>query len=170
MDLKKYIADIPDFPKPGIIFKDISPLLGSPEAFRSAIQSLCEPLRWKVEVIVGLDARWFIFGSAVAYELWLPFVMIRKPGKLPWETISYEYDLEYGSNRLSIQKNVIGVWKKVWIVDDVLATGGTILAAIKLIEEIGGKVEQICFLISLSFLPGEKLLHWYSVNSLVKYT
>lgn len=169
MELKNYIHDIPDFPKPWIIFKDISPLLWDAYAFKYCIDELAKPLRGNVEVIVWLDARGFIFWSAVAYSLGLPFVMIRKPGKLPGATIDFEYDLEYGSNTLALQTNTIKKDQKVAIVDDVLATWWTTKAAIYLIEQLWGKVEQVRFLMSLSFLPWEQVLSGYNISSLIKY-
>lgn len=169
MELRDFIKDVPWFPKPEVTFKDIWPLLWNREAFKYTIDALAKSVEWKADVIVGLDARGFIFGAAVAYALGLPFVMIRKKGKLPGETIDFEYTLEYGSNTLSIQRNTIQTGERVAIVDDVLATGGTMQAATQLIEWVWAEVTQISFLMSLTFLPWEDLLKKYSVTSLIRY-
>ena len=150
MDFKKYIASIPDFPQPGVLFRDITPLMSDGEAFHAAtseIQKFAEQVG--AEVIAGPESRGFIFGCPVAANLHIGFVPVRKPGKLPRETISYRYDLEYGSNELHMHKDAITPGQKVLIVDDLLATGGTVQATIKMIEELGGVVVGCAFLIEL---------------------
>lgn len=169
MDLKNFITDVPGFPTPEVVFKDISPLLADPQAFMFCINQLAQTIEWKAEVIVWLDARGFIFWATVAYRLSLPFVMIRKPGKLPGDVETLDYQLEYGKNSLSIQKNSMSDGKKVAIVDDVLATWGTTLAAIKLIEKLWGNVTQISYLMELSFLWAKQKLEQYEVDSLIVY-
>lgn len=170
MDLKKYVKEIPDFPSEGIIFRDVTPLLKDGEAYRYTIDSLCDFAR-KVgaEVIVGPEARGFIFGCPMAYALDIGFVPIRKPGKLPRETVSVSYDLEYGSNVLHMHKDSIEKGQRVLLVDDLLATGGTIQAAAKLVESLGGIVAGIAFVVELDDLDGRKLLENYEVMSLMHY-
>lgn len=170
MDLKKYVKEIPDFPSEGIIFRDVTPLLKDGEAYRYTIDSLCDFAR-KVgaEVIVGPEARGFIFGCPIAYALNIGFVPIRKPGKLPRETVSVSYDLEYGSNVLHMHKDSIEKGQRVLLVDDLLATGGTIQAAAKLVESLGGIVAGIAFVVELDDLDGRKLLENYEVMSLMHY-
>lgn len=170
MDLKKYVKEIPDFPSEGIIFRDVTPLLKDGEAYRYTIDSLCDFAR-KVgaEVIVGPEARGFIFGCPIAYALNIGFVPIRKPGKLPRETVSISYDLEYGSNVLHMHKDSIEKGQRVLLVDDLLATGGTIQAAAKLVESLGGIVAGIAFVVELDDLDGRKLLENYEVMSLMHY-
>jgi adenine phosphoribosyltransferase len=169
MNLSEKIRTIPDFPKEGISFKDITTLIGDGEAFRKAIQEMAMYCR-KVgaDVIVGPESRGFIFGAPLAYELGLGFIPVRKPGKLPAETIAYEYELEYGTDCLEMHKDAIKPGQKVVIADDLLATGGTINATGKLIESVGGKVVGTTFLIELEFLNGRAKID-YDVFSLVKY-
>lgn len=170
MDLKKYIANVPGFPKEGIIFRDITPLMADGEAYKYATDKLIEFAKEvDADIVVGPEARGFIFGCPVAYALDTGFVPVRKPGKLPRETISKEYDLEYGTNTLSIHKGDIKKGDKVLIVDDLLATGGTVKATIDLIESEGGIVAGIAFLIELEDLKGKDLIKDYNVLSLVKY-
>lgn len=170
MNLEEKIRNVQDFPKPGIGFKDITTLLEDGKAFKYAIKKIAENVKnKKADVIVGPEARGFIMGTPVAYELGIGFVPIRKPGKLPSDVLSYEYSLEYGTDILEIHKDAIKPGMKVAIVDDLLATGGTIAAATKMIEELGGEVVDIEFLIELDFLDGRKLLEEYEVNSLVHY-
>lgn len=170
MDLKSKIRVIEDFPEEGISFKDITTLLKDKEGFTEAVNLIVEDLKGKeIDYIAGPEARGFLLGAVVAYILNVGFVPIRKPGKLPAETISYEYELEYGSNILEIHKDAIEKGKKVAIVDDLLATGGTILSAAKLIESIGGQVVAMEFLIELESLKGREKLKDYYINSLVKY-
>ena len=170
MDFKKYIATIPDFPKEGILFRDITPLMSDGEAFRAAtdeIQKFAEKV--DAEVIAGPESRGFIFGCPVATNMRIGFVPVRKPGKLPRETISYKYDLEYGSNELHMHKDSIKPGQRVLIVDDLLATGGTVKATIKMIEELGGIVVGCAFLIELTGLKGREALEGYEVFTLMSY-
>ena len=170
MDFKKYIASIPDFPQPGVLFRDITPLMSDGEAFHAAtseIQKFAEQVG--AEVIAGPESRGFIFGCPVAANLHIGFVPVRKPGKLPRETISYRYDLEYGSNELHMHKDAITPGQKVLIVDDLLATGGTVQATIKMIEELDGVVVGCAFLIELEGLKGREALAGYEVFTLMSY-
>lgn len=170
MNLKDYIATIADFPVKGILFRDITPLMGDGLAFAYATD---EVVRFAKEVncdlVVGPESRGFIFGCPVAYELNIGFVPVRKPGKLPRETVSLKYELEYGTNELCIHKDAVKPGQKVLIVDDLLATGGTVDATIKLIEKIGGIVVGCAFLIELEDLNGRELLKDYQVQTLMKY-
>ena len=169
MNLKDYIADIPDFPKPGILFRDITPLMADGEAFKEACDRIIEFAKEvKAEVVVGPESRGFIFGCPVSYALGIGFVPVRKPGKLPRETVSYRYDLEYGSNELHIHSDGIEKGKRVLVVDDLLATGGTIEATVKLVEELGGEVVGCAFLIELTDLKGKELLTNYNVFTILK--
>lgn len=169
-DLKKFIRDIPDFPKKGIIFKDITPLAKDPVALRFAVDSMYEHYKSKnIQKIVSMEARGFIFGSVLAYKLGCGFVPIRKKGKLPYETFSIEYQLEYGTDILEIHKDGIEPGENVLIVDDVVATGGTAKAVASLVEYCGGKVVGICCLIELSFLNPRQKLQNYEVFSLITY-
>lgn len=169
MDLKKFIRDIPDFPKEGIIFKDITPLLKDAAAFNKAIEIMIENYRnTEFDYIVGIEARGFLFGAPMAIRMGKGFIPIRKPGKLPGEILSKNYDLEYGSNEIEIHRDAISPGDKVLIIDDLLATGGTIAAAVQLIEELGGQVSGIGFLYELESLNGRELLAGYDVFSLMK--
>ncbi len=170
MDYDKYIRVIENFPKDGISFKDVTTLLKNGEVFKSAVKEIAEEIRLKkIDVIVGPEARGFIFGAPVAYELGVGFVPVRKPGKLPGETVSFEYDLEYGTDCLEIHKDAITPGMRVAIVDDLLATGGTIESTIKLVESLGAEVVHIGFLIELTELEGRSKLDGYDVEALVKY-
>ncbi|MGE5676565.1 MAG: adenine phosphoribosyltransferase [Pseudomonadota bacterium] len=170
MDLEKYIRTIEDFPSEGISFKDVTTLLKEGDAFKYAVKSIADKLKdLNVDVVVGPEARGFLFGAPVAYELGVGFVPVRKPGKLPAETIRYEYELEYGKDALEIHKDAIKKGARVAVVDDLLATGGTILSAVKLVEQLGGEVVHIGFLIELEFLNGRENLKDYSVSSMIKY-
>ena len=170
MDLKKSIRIVEDFPKEGISFKDITTLIADGEAFKYSIDAIAEHLKdKKVDVILGPEARGFIFGVPVAYALGVGFVPVRKKGKLPFETVSVSYDLEYGTDILEIHKDAIKKGQRVAIVDDLLATGGTTEAAIKLIENLGGEVVSLQFLIELEDLNGKAKLEGYHINSLIKY-
>ncbi|MCI5745545.1 MAG: adenine phosphoribosyltransferase [Erysipelotrichaceae bacterium] len=170
MNLKNYIADIPNFPKDGILFRDITPLLQDKDALQEAIGKLKEfALKVKADVIVGPEARGFIFATPVAYALNIGFVPVRKPGKFPRKSISYEYDLEYGSNTLCMLEDAIKKGQRVVIIDDLLATGGTVEAAIHLTEQLGGKVVGCAFLIELDDLKGREKLNNYEVFSLIHY-
>ena len=170
MDLKKYIADIPDFPEPGVIFRDVTPLLANKDAYQESIRLISEFAKdKKVDVIVGPEARGFLFGCPVALALHCGFVPVRKPGKLPREVISQSYDLEYGSNEIQMHSDSIQDGQNVLVVDDLLATGGTVEAAITLIEKMGGNVVGTAFLIELEALKGRELLKDYDVFSVLKY-
>jgi adenine phosphoribosyltransferase len=170
MNLKDYIANVPDFPKKGIQFKDITPLIGDGKAFRYATEQFIKFTKEvDADIIVGPDARGFIFGCPVATQLEMGFVPVRKPGKLPREVIQFSYDLEYGSNTLCLHKGDIKPGQKVLIIDDLLATGGTIEATIKLVEQSQATVAGIAFLIELEGLEGRKKLEGYKVLSLMKY-
>ncbi|MCR1808850.1 adenine phosphoribosyltransferase [Haploplasma modicum] len=170
MDLKKYIASVENFPKEGILFRDITPLMANGEAYKYANDKLIEFAKEKkATLIVGPEARGFIFGCPVAHSLSIGFVPVRKPGKLPRETADIKYDLEYGSNSLSIHKNDIKKGERVLIIDDLLATGGTVKATIDLVESQGGVVVGVGFLIELEDLKGRELIKEYDCLSLVKY-
>lgn len=170
MDLKQYIREIPDWPKKGVNFKDITPLLRDAEAFKFAVDELAKPYAGKkIDAIVGIDARGFIFASALVYKLGAGLAIVRKKGKLPHKTISQEYELEYGSNTIEMREDAIKPGQSVVIVDDVLATGGTMEATIKLVEKLGGKIEGISFLIDLTFLKGREKLKNYLIYSLLNY-
>ena len=170
MDLKQTVRVIENFPKEGISFKDITTLLQNGEALKFAIDEIIADLKDKdVDLIVGPEARGFLMGTPVAYGMGVGFVPVRKPGKLPWEVESFEYDLEYGSNILEIHKDAIKPGQKVAIVDDLLATGVTMEAAAELIEKLGGEVVSMQFLIELEDLDGREKLTKYNVNSLIKY-
>ena len=170
MDLKQTVRVIENFPKEGISFKDITTLLQNGEALKFAIDEIIADLKDKdVDLIVGPEARGFLMGTPVAYGMGVGFVPVRKPGKLPWEVESLEYDLEYGSNILEIHKDAIKPGQKVAIVEDLLATGGTMEAAAELIEKLGGEVVSMQFLIELEDLDGREKLTKYNVNSLIKY-
>ncbi len=170
-DLKKYIRSVSDFPKKGIVFRDITTLLKEPNALKAAADQLydsCKELQ--IDKIVGIESRGFIFGAMLAQRLNTGFVLLRKPGKLPAETEKEFYDLEYGKDSIEVHKDAISPGDKVLIHDDLLATGGTAQAAIKLVEKLGGEVVQVLFLVELSFLNGREKLKGYDVKSLVDYT
>jgi adenine phosphoribosyltransferase len=170
LDLRRYIRDVPDFPKPGIVFKDITPLLLDPIAFDHAVVALAEhaqPL--DVQLIVSAEARGFIFGGALARELGVGFVPARKPGKLPQETISVQYGLEYGVDELQLHADAFGGGTRVLVHDDLLATGGTAKATADLVEKLGGVVAGCAFVVELTFLDGRKTLRGYDVHALVAY-
>lgn len=168
--LKSAIRDVPDFPQKGIIFKDITPILSSPDLFKLAIGQMCEGLAEAgISKIIGIDARGFIFGAAMADRLGCGFTPARKAGKLPWDTIQESYDLEYGQATLEMHKDAVSKGEKVLIVDDLLATGGTGAAAIRLVNRLGGEIHSISFFAELSFLPGRDKLAGYTVNSLLTF-
>lgn len=170
MDLKKYIKDIPDFPEPGVLFRDATPLLADKDAYQESIRLLSDFAKEKkVDLVVGPEARGFLFGCPVALALNCGFVPVRKPGKLPREVVSQSYDLEYGSNEIQMHSDSIQPGQNVLIVDDLLATGGTVDAAVSLIEKMGGNVVGIAFLIELEALKGRELLKDYDVYSVLKY-
>ncbi len=167
---KEYIADVLDFPIEGILFRDITPLLANGEVFNGACDDFVALTKdLNIDVVAGPESRGFIFGCPIAQKLNVGFVPIRKPNKLPRETVSVSYSLEYGKNTLCMHKDAVKPGQRVLIVDDLLATGGTIKAAIELIESLGGIVAGICFLIELEDLKGRDLLEGYNVISLIKY-
>lgn len=169
-DLKAYIRSIPDFPKPGILFRDITPLLGSVEAFREAIRQMADAVRdLGIEQIAAAEARGFLFATPLALELGAGLIPVRKPGKLPYETISHSYDLEYGTDTLEIHIDAVKPGAKVLVVDDLLATGGTIEACCQLIEKAGGEVAACLFLIELVDLGGAEKIKNYNKISLIEY-
>jgi len=169
ISLEKYIRDIPDFPKKGIVFKDITPLLANHPALSQAVAMLAEPFaKAGVDVVAGIESRGFIFGSLVANYLGVGFVPIRKPGKLPYKTVKCSYDLEYGSDSVEMHTDAIEAGQKVLIVDDLIATGGTMQAACKLIEQLGGAIVGLSFVVELSFLGGRGKLAPHHVHSLIK--
>ncbi|MGB4984859.1 MAG: adenine phosphoribosyltransferase [Erysipelotrichaceae bacterium] len=170
MNLKDYIASVPNFPKEGIMFRDITPLMANGEAFHYAINQIKDfVIELGADVVVGPESRGFICGCPVAYELEIGFVPIRKPNKLPRETVSLEYDLEYGSNKLEMHKDGVKPGQRVVIIDDLLATGGTVEATVKLVESLGAKVVGCAFLIELDALKGRELLKDIPVLSLMNY-
>ena len=164
------IRDIPDFPKPGILFKDITPVLQHPAAFAESMEHLSEMARAKKpDVIVGIESRGFIFGVPIAMSLGLPFVLTRKLGKLPYDRITEEYALEYGTNTIEMHVDAITPGQRAYVVDDLLATGGTAAATARLIERLNGNVAGFGFLVELEFLEGRKNLLSYDVDSLISY-
>ena len=169
-DLRDKVRDVPDFPKPGIVFKDLMPLIADPAAFRQSIDQLAE---WAAprqpDVILGAEARGFIFGGALAYVVGCGFVPARKPGKLPWKTVEATYELEYGTDTLEVHADAIAQGDRVIVLDDVLATGGTAKAKIDLVEQLGGEVVGALFVIELTFLGGRDKLSGYDVHALIAY-
>ncbi|MBS1719174.1 MAG: adenine phosphoribosyltransferase [Armatimonadetes bacterium] len=164
------IRDVPDFPKPGILFKDITPVLEDPKAFKEVIQLMAQDAKaCGAEVIVGIESRGFVFGCPIALELDLPFAMTRKLGKLPFDKITEEYALEYGTNTVEMHVDAIKPGQKAYIVDDLLATGGTAAAAQRLIERLGGQVCGCGFMIELSFLKGREVLLGLPVKALLEF-
>jgi adenine phosphoribosyltransferase len=170
MDLKPLIREVPDFPQPGVLFRDITPLLGNPEGFRFTVAQLAERAKTaRPGVIVGIESRGFLFGGPVAERLGLPFVPVRKPGKLPAARMSVEYSLEYGENQLDIHEDAFRRGSRVFVIDDLLATGGTAWAAAKLIELLGGVVVGFGFVIELTALAGRTRLQDFPVSALIAY-
>ena len=170
MDYKKYVKDVPDFPTKGILFRDITPLMANGEVFKAACDELTDFAReLKATVIVGPEARGFIFGCPIANNLEIGFIPVRKPNKLPRETVQVSYDLEYGKNTLCMHKDSIKKGDRVLIIDDLLATGGTIKAASEIVEKLGGVVVGFGFLIELTFLKGREKINKWPVKSLIKY-
>ena len=169
-DLKALIREVPDFPKPGINFYDITTLLKHPEGLRRTVDALAAQFEGdRVEAVIGIEARGFIFAPALAYHLGAGFVPVRKPRKLPAECASISYDLEYGQDTLEIHRDAVGEGHRVIIADDLLATGGTAKAVVDLVEGLGGTVAGLVFVVELEFLPGRKRLDGYDVRSLIKY-
>lgn len=169
-DLKKYIREVPDHPKPGILFYDITTLLQNPLALRMTVDRFV----WffserRIDKVVGIESRGFMFAPIVAYDLNAGFVPVRKPGKLPYEKIRESYDLEYGTDTLEMHSDAIQPGEHVLIVDDLVATGGTALATAKMVESLGGKVSGFGFIIELTFLPGREKLAGYELESLIRY-
>jgi adenine phosphoribosyltransferase len=170
LDLRDRIRDVPDFPKEGILFKDVMPLIADPTYFAESIRRLAEWTRPRsVDLVLGAEARGFIFGGALAYELGAGFVAARKPGKLPWETVEATYELEYGVDSLQVHRDAIAPGARVVVLDDVLATGGTAKAKCELVEQLGGLVAGVVFVIELTFLNGRERLAGYDVHSLIQY-
>jgi adenine phosphoribosyltransferase len=169
-DLGAKIRDVPDFPKPGIVFKDIMPLLADPRALQETVDRLAE---WaeprRPDIILGAEARGFITGGALAFRLGCGFVAARKPGKLPWQTVTARYELEYGADALELHADAIQAGQRVLVHDDVLATGGTARAKCELVEQLGGEVVGVAFIIALDFLNGRERLEGYDVFSLISY-
>ncbi len=169
-ELKKKIRNIPDFPEQGILFRDITTLLMDDKAFKQAVDLMTDLIRDEdIDIILGIEARGFIFAAPIAYQLGLSLNMIRKPGKLPAETIQESYTLEYGENRIEVHKDAISKGDRVVICDDLLATGGTAQASAHLVEQLGGKVSLIIFLVELTELKGREKIKGYPVHSIVKY-
>jgi adenine phosphoribosyltransferase len=169
-DLKQLIREVPDFPKPGINFYDITTLLKHPEGLRRTVDAMADEFRGEqIDTVIGIEARGFIFAPALAYHLGAGFVPVRKPRKLPAECASISYELEYGQDTLEIHRDAVGSGHRVLIADDLLATGGTARAVVDLVEGLGGKVVGLTFVIELEFLPGRRKLEGYDVRSLLKY-
>jgi adenine phosphoribosyltransferase len=169
-DLRKLIREVPDFPKPGILFYDITTLLKDPSAFRQVIDQMVEQVRGtEIDVVVGMESRGFIFSAPIAYQLNAGFVPVRKLGKLPAETIEVEYALEYGTATLEIHRDAIQEGQRVLIVDDLLATGGTVKGTIELIHRLGGRVAGLSFMVELSALHGREQLSEFTINALLTY-
>jgi adenine phosphoribosyltransferase len=166
--LADLLRDVPDFPQPGIVFKDLTPLLSNVDAFRFAVDSVAEHAAGlTVDKVVGIEARGFIFGAAVAYRLGAGFVPVRKPGKLPWKTVTETYALEYGSDSLDIHEDAVDRGDAVYVVDDVLATGGTAAATCRLVERLGGTIAGLAFVVELGFLEGRAKLADHDILSLI---
>jgi len=169
-DLKAHIREVPDFPKPGILFYDITTLLKDPLALRMTVDRFVWLFtKKKIDKVIGIESRGFMFGPSVAYDLNAGFVPVRKPGKLPAKTVRQSYDLEYGSDAIEMHADAISPGERVLIVDDLIATGGTALAAARLVESAGGTVAGFGFIVELTFLPGRQKLAGYEVESLIRY-
>ncbi len=169
-DLKRLIRDVPDFPKKGIVFKDVTPLLADPDGFRRVIGALAERTSdLRAKKIVGIESRGFIFGAALARELGAGFVPVRKPGKLPWKTVRESYALEYGTDSIEIHHDAVTAGERVIIVDDLLATGGTLGACAKLVRSLGGDIAACLVVIELGFLKGRERVAPHEVRSLLRY-
>ena len=169
-NIKDLVRDVKDYPKPGIVFKDITPVLSDIDALRTSIKEMAAPFtNLGIDIVVGIESRGFIFGAPIADLLNAGFVPVRKPGKLPWKTKSVSYELEYGTDTLEIHKDAITEGQNVLIVDDLLATGGTAEATCKLVSKLGGNIKGLSVLIELKDLKGRKRLNQYNVHSLVQY-
>lgn len=169
-DFKKLIREVPDFPKPGINFYDITTLLKDPSGLEETIDALTELCRGlDIDTVIGVESRGFIFGAPLAYQLGVGFIPVRKPKKLPSDTVSVSYELEYGTDSLEMHKDAVGERHNVLIVDDLLATGGTARAVVDLVEKVGGKVSALLFVVELTFLNGRAKFEGYNVKSLVTY-
>jgi len=169
-DIKSLIRTVPDFPKPGIMFRDITTILKDADGMAACVDQIADHFAGRgIEMVVGVEARGFIFGPAVALKLGIGFAPVRKPDKLPAETIKASYDLEYGTDEIEIHKDAIGPGQKVLLIDDLLATGGTMAACCELVEALGGQIEGLAFVIELSFLNGREKLSKYDVLALVDY-
>ena len=169
-DLARYVRDISDFPKPGILFKDITPLLADPAAFRETVDRLAEGFERRVDTVLGIESRGFIVGAAVAYALGTWLALVRKPGKLPARTYAAHYELEYGRDTLEIHHDAIGAGHRVLLVDDLLATGGTASAAAELVKRCGGTIVAFSFIVELAALGGRRRIGPYEVRSLIRYS
>ncbi len=169
MELMRFIRDVPDFPKPGILFKDITPLLAVPEAFQYVIDAFAEEFGDRVNAVAAAEARGFLFAAPLALKLRIPLVPLRKPGKLPYRSHAVQYDLEYGSAELQVHIDAIQPGDRVLLIDDLLATGGTLEAGVKLIEKAGGQVAAIGCLVELKFLNGRERLRPHEVFTLITY-
>jgi adenine phosphoribosyltransferase len=168
--LKEHVRDIPDYPKPGIVFKDITPLLAAGDVFRATVDAIGEPYAGeRIDKVIGIEARGFVFAAPVAYGLQAGFVPVRKPGKLPWEIEREKYELEYGTDLLEIHRDAIAPGEHVLVVDDVIATGGTAAATARLVERLGGQVAGFAFVLELGFLNGRSQLGGYPIHTLVSY-
>jgi adenine phosphoribosyltransferase len=167
MDLSRFLRDVPDFPKPGILFKDITPLLASPAAMQATIDALAALPVGKVDKVAAIESRGFLFGMPLALQLGVGFVPVRKPGKLPWKTNRVEYMLEYGSDAVEIHQDAVLPGERVLLVDDLLATGGTLHAACQLVESCGGVVAACACVVELCFLPGRERLRGRRVEALI---
>lgn len=164
------IRDVPDFPKPGIMFKDIAPVLEHPAALQEAVDLLAQDAKAKgAEAIIGIESRGFVFGAPIALQLGVPFVMARKLGKLPYDRISEEYALEYGTNTVEMHSDSIKPGQKAYVIDDLLATGGTAAAAARLVERLGGEICGFGFMVELTFLEGRSALRGYPICALIEY-
>ena len=168
--LKTWIRDVPDFPIAGVLFRDITPLLENPQAFRQAIDQLVEPYRnQQIDLIAAIEARGYLLAAPIAYSLGIGMVPVRKPGKLPFTTVRQEYTLEYGTNTLEMHADAVKTGQRVLIIDDVIATGGSAKATANLIERVGGTVAGFSFLIELDFLNGRQVLTDYNIHSVLHY-
>ncbi len=170
IDLSDHIREVPDFPKPGILFRDITPLLSSPAAFKETIRLFTERYKsQRIDAVVAVESRGFIFGAPLAVELGASFIPVRKPGKLPYQKLSHSYDLEYGSDTLEMHSDALAAGQRVVLIDDLLATGGTVEACLKLLSHFDVEIVECAFCINLAFLQGERRLKPHSVFSLLEY-